>query len=59
MKLLGGISFDGQNIKLNSSGLQSMVGTDGVSPFIKIGELGKISLNPSSQGFSISFGKDK
>lgn len=64
MKLLGGVSFDGKNIKLNTEELTKTLataaGTSGGSaanPFIKIGDLGKISFNPSTNGLSISLSK--
>lgn len=62
--MLGGVSFDGKNIRLNSTALNLGAGggngggssSGSPSPFIKIGDLGKISFKPSSKGLSISFG---
>lgn len=54
--MLGGISFDGKNIKVNTNALSET--TKGVSPYVKLGEFGKVSLNPSANGISISFSKE-
>ena len=64
MKIIGGVSFDGKNIKVKTNNISDVVpkrgskGSSDSGPFIKFGDMGKISLNPSSSGVSISFSKD-